>query len=100
MLVLVASRKPQRERQTAGVYRQLVAASGPAQERARDLLAPFFASTSEASTITRDQSSLPAAANSCCKTCSAAAKSPRRDHSSKRRRHVSPLGNPSSRYGT
>jgi len=98
--VLVAGREPHFERRPAGVYGEVVAAAGPAQERARDLLAPFFASTSEASTITRDQSSFSAAASSSCKIRTAEASSPRLDHSSSRRRQVSPLGNPSSRYGT
>ncbi len=99
-LVFVAGREPDRQRCTVGVYGQVRAAPWPAQERARDLLAPFFASTSEASTITRDQSSLSAPANCCCKTAIAFWNSPRRDHSSKRRRQVSPLGKPSSRKGT
>ena len=50
-------REPQLQRCPVRVYGEVVAAAGPAQERARDLLAPFLASTSEASTITRDQSS-------------------------------------------
>ena len=50
--------------------------------------------------ITRDQSSLFAPASCRCKTTIASASNPRRDHSSNRRRHVSPLGTPSSRYGT
>ena len=99
-LVVVAGREPDREREPVGVYGQVIAAPWPAQERARDLLAPFFASTNDASTITRDQSSLFAPASRSCKTTSASANSPRRDHSSNRRRHVSPLGNPSSLYGT
>jgi hypothetical protein len=50
--------------------------------------------------ITRDQSSLPAPTSRSCKTTSASAKSPRCAHSSNLRLHVSPLGNPSSLYGT
>jgi hypothetical protein len=96
-LVLVACGEAYLERCAAGVYGQVVAAPGPAQERARDLLAPFFASTSEASTITRDQSSLSPSASSTCRTAIAAGSSPRADHSSSRRRQVSPLGSPSSR---
>jgi len=95
-LVDVAGRQPDRERQPVSVYGQVIAAPGAAQERARDLLAPFFASTKEASTITRDQSSLPAPASRSCKTTSASANKPRCAHSSNRRLHVSPLGNPSS----
>lgn len=63
-LVLVAGGEANLERVAVSVDREVVAASRPAQERARDLLAPFFASTSEASTITRDQSSL-SASRSC-----------------------------------
>jgi len=77
----------------------VIAAPGFAQERARDLVAPFFASTVEASTITRDQSSRFAPTNRACNTGNAPASKPRRSHSSNRRRHVSPLGNPNSRYG-
>jgi hypothetical protein len=72
-------------------------AAGPATQRARDLLAPFFASTNEQSTITRDQSSFLAPFNSRCNTSTARSNKPRRDHSSNRRLHVSPLGNPNSR---
>ncbi len=100
LLVFVAGGEPHLEREAVGVYGQVIAASWPAQERARDLLAPFFASTSDASTITRDQSSLLLPTSRCCSTTIASASNPRRDHSSKRRRQVSPLGNPSSRYGT
>jgi hypothetical protein len=96
----IAGRQPDRERQPVGVYGQVIAAPWAAQERARDLLAPFFASTNDASTITRDQSSLPAPASRSCSTTNASANSPRSAHSSNRRRHVSPLGNPSSLYGT
>jgi hypothetical protein len=96
-LVLVASREPDRKRRPAGVYGQVVAASRGAPVRARDLRAPFFASTSEASTITRDQSSFSASASRSCKMTSASSSSPRADHSSSRRRQVSPLGKPSSR---
>jgi len=78
----------------------VVAAARAAHERARDLLAPFFASTSDASTISRDQSNLSASANCCCNAANAAGNKPRADHSSNRRRHVSPLGKPSSRNGT
>jgi hypothetical protein len=71
LLVLVAGRQTHRERRPVRVYDQVVAAAGRAAERARDLLAPFFASTSEASTITRDQSSLSASASCCCRSASA-----------------------------
>lgn len=97
LLVFVAGGEADRERCAVGVYGQVVAAAWFAQERAGDLLAPFFASTIDASTITRDQSSLPAAASSSCSSASAWASTPRRDHSSRRRRQVSPLGRPSSR---
>jgi hypothetical protein len=58
-LVLVAGGQPDRQRQAAGVYSEVKTASRLAQECAADLLAPFLASTKEASTITRDQSILP-----------------------------------------
>jgi len=67
-LVLVAGREPHLERRPARVYGEVVAATRPAPLRAPDLVAPFFASTSEASTITRDQSSLSASANCSCNT--------------------------------
>jgi hypothetical protein len=41
-----------------------------------------------------------APASRSCKTTIACVNRPRRDHSSSRRRQVSPLGRPSSRYGT
>jgi hypothetical protein len=97
LLVLVSGREPDRERRPARVYGQVVAAARPPTERARDLLAPFFASTREASTSTRDQSSSCASTRCSCRTPIAAGKSPRRDHSSSLRRHVSPLGKASSR---
>jgi len=97
LLVLVAGREPDLEWRPGGVYDEVVAAAGPAQERARDLLAPFFASTNEASTITRDQSSLSTPTSCFCSTAIAAGNSPRADHSSKRRRQVSPDGRLSSR---
>ena len=97
LLVFVAGGEAYRERCPVGVYGQVVAAAWLAQERSGDLFAPFFASTIEASTITLDQSSLPAAASCSCSTASASASTPRRAHSSSRRRQVSPLGRPSSR---
>src|SRR5438309_12022698 len=100
LLVLVAGRESHRQRRAACVYGQVEAAAGAAAERARDLLAPFFASTSEASTITRDQSSFSASASCSWRTPIASWKRPRRDHSSSRRRQVSPLGRPSSPEGT
>src|SRR5206468_1784864 len=79
-LVLVAGREPDLERRPAGVYCEVVAAARPAPLGARDLVAPFFASTSEASTITRDQSSRSASASCSCRTRIACSKRPRRDH--------------------
>ena len=96
-LVFVAGSEPHLKRCALRVYGEVVATSGTAAERARDLLAPFLASTSDASTITRDQSSLSEPARSVCNTTSARSSNPRPAHSSSRRRHVSPLGNPSSR---
>jgi hypothetical protein len=97
LLVLVSGREPDRERFAGRLDYEVEATARAAAERARDLLAPFFASTSEQSTITRDQSSLSASSNCCCSTRIACWKAPRADHSSIRRRHVSPLGRPSSR---
>src|SRR5262245_35268677 len=66
--VLVAGAEADLQRDAGGVDDQVVAAAGPAQKRARDLLAPFFAVTNEQSTITRDQSKRSPAASSSCKT--------------------------------
>ena len=96
-LVLVSGAEQDLERDPARLDYDVEAAAGRAPECARDLLAPLFASTSEASTITRDQSSLSAPASCPCSTRIACWNKPRRDHSSNRRRQVSPLGNPSSR---
>jgi hypothetical protein len=68
LLVFVSGREADRERCPVGVYGEVVAAARRAAECARDLFAPFFASTSEASTISRDQSSRPASKSSACKT--------------------------------
>lgn len=97
LLVFVAGRQSDLEREPAPVYCEVKTASRLAAECARDLRAPFFASTVEASTITRDQSSRCAFASWSCSTSITPAKSPRRCHSSNRRLHVSPLGNPSCR---
>jgi hypothetical protein len=97
LLVLVPGSDLDRERQPAAVDYEVETAAGRAPERARDLFAPFFASTSDASTITRDQSSRSASCSCSCSTATARWKAPRAAHSSIRRRHVSPLGNPNSR---
>ena len=76
LFVFVAGGEPHRKRGALGVYCEVETAALAAPECARDLRAPFFASTSEASTITRDQSSFPASASSSCKTLSASANSP------------------------
>jgi hypothetical protein len=96
-LVFVSAGEPRDQGRAVCVYGQVDTAAGAAPDRARDLLAPFFASTSDASTITRDQSSRSASASSSCKTDNARTNNPRPDHSSRRRRQVSPLGKPSSR---
>jgi hypothetical protein len=67
-LVLVSGPEQDLERDPARLDYEVEAAAGRAPERARDLLAPLFASTSEASTITRDQSSLSAPASCSCST--------------------------------
>ena len=60
-LVFVAGAEPDLQRPTVGVYGKVVLAGRKAAvDRARpDQIAPFFASTIEASTTTRDQSSRP-----------------------------------------
>ena len=63
LLVFVAGREANCERCAVGVYGEVVAAALCAAERARDLCAPFFASTSDASTISLDQSSNSASAS-------------------------------------
>jgi len=97
LLVFVAGGKTHDKRCAVGVYGEVETAARAAAERARDLLAPFFASTSEASTITRDQLSRFASRSWSCSSTSACSNRPFADHSSSRRRHVSPLGSPSSR---
>jgi len=66
LLVLVSGTKQDLERDPARLDYEMETAAGRAPERARDLFAPFFASTSEASTITRDQSSLSASTSCAC----------------------------------
>src|SRR3954464_12033267 len=66
--VLVSGPQANRERQPGRVYDEMETTAGAAAERARDLLAPFFASTSEASTITRDHSSRRAPTKRSCRT--------------------------------
>jgi len=94
--VLVPGRDSGLERQPAAVYQEVDLGPGLAAQRARDLLAPFFASTSDASAITRDQSKRSCSASWSCNTTNTRSKRPRCCHSANRRRHVSPLGNPSS----
>src|SRR5437879_11801349 len=94
LLVLVAGRESHRQRRAACVYGQVVTAAGPAAERARDLLGPFFASTSEGSTITRDQSSLSAPGNCCRQRRSAASDQAGRHPSYQRAGAVARLGRP------
>jgi len=97
LLVLVAGRQPDRQRRAGRVDRQVETAAGAAAEAARDLGAPLLASTSEASTIARDQSIRSASASRCCRRSSSAAQTPARSHSSRRRQQVWPEGSPSSR---
>src|SRR5712691_12438759 len=68
LLVLVSRPEQDLQGESARFDYEVEAATGRAAERARDLLAPLFASTSEASTITRDQSSLSAPASCFCST--------------------------------
>ena len=60
-------------------------------------ITPLFASTIDASITSRDQSSLPARSSSATSVSSACSQTPLPIHSCNRRRHVSPLGKPSSR---
>jgi hypothetical protein len=94
-LVLVARPDPNREGRAGRVYRKVEAAPRAAAERAADLLAPFFASTSEASTIARDQSANPSCSSSTRIRPSSCSHKPARSHSRKRRQHVCPDGHPS-----
>src|SRR5437667_12853073 len=98
-LVLVAGPEPHLQRPAGGVDGEVVLAGRKAAvDRARpDQVAPFFASTSEASTTTRDQSIPPRRSSSATSSASACAQTPRSIHSCSRRRQVSPLGKPSSR---
>lgn len=64
--VLVAATDPDRERDPARVDDQVEAAARAASQRAADLAAPLFVSTSEASAIARDQSTSPSCSSSSC----------------------------------
>jgi hypothetical protein len=97
LLVFVAGGDPDFEGEPVCVYGEVETAARLATDRARDLLAPLLASTVEASTITRDQSSFPCSLNWSCSKTSASVNAPRCCHSSSLRLHVSPLGKPSSR---
>lgn len=98
-LVLVPGAEPDLERPAVRLDCEVVFAGWEAAvDRAGpDQVAPFFASTSEASTTTRDQSSLCAFSSSLTRSASTCGQTPRSIHSCKRRRQVSPLGKPSSR---
>jgi hypothetical protein len=66
-LVLVSGPEQDVERQPVRLDYEMEAAAGRPPDRAGDLFAPFFASTSDASTITRDQSSLSAPTSPSCR---------------------------------
>jgi hypothetical protein len=97
--VFVAGADPDLQRPALGVYDEVILAGRKASvDRARpDQVAPFFASTVDASTTTRDQSSRPLWSSSETRSVSACGQTPLSIHSCSRRRHVSPLGKPSSR---
>jgi len=80
-LVLVAGADPDRKRRPAGLDDQVETAARAAAERAADLAAPFFVSTSEASAIARDQSTNPSRSNSSCSRTSSRSQTPARRHS-------------------
>ena len=79
--VLVAGPDSERERDPSGVDDQVETAAWAAAERATDLAAPFFVSTSDASTIARDQSLKPSCSNSSCTRASNRSQTPARRHS-------------------
>ena len=97
--VFVAGADPDVQRPALGVYDEVILAGRKASvDRARpDQVAPFFASTVEASTTTRDQSSRPLWSSSDTRSVSACGQTPLSIHSCSLRRQVSPLGKPSSR---
>src|SRR5579884_2310181 len=80
-LVLVARADPHRKRRPGRVDDQVETAARAAAERAADRAAPFFASTSDASTIARDQSLNPSASNRSCTRTSSCSHTPARRHS-------------------
>jgi hypothetical protein len=95
-LVLVPGPDPDRERDAGGVDDQVETAARAASQRAADRAAPFFASTTDASTIARDQSISPSALDSSCTRPKSRSQTPARRHSWKRRQHVCPDGQPST----
>jgi hypothetical protein len=95
-LVLVAGPDPDRERDPARVDDQVETAARAAPERAADLATPFLLSTSDASAIARDQSTLPSRSSSSCTRSKSCSQTPARRHSWKRRQHVCPDGHPST----
>ena len=98
-LVFVAGPEPDPDRPAVCFDGEVVLARGaaPVYRAGAGELTPFFASISEASITTRDQSSLPARLSSLMSSTIAFSHTPFSIHSCRRFRHVSPLGNPSSR---
>ena len=94
-LVLVSGPDPERERDPVGVDDQVETAARAAAQRAADLAAPFFESTSDASAIARDQSTLPSRSSSSCTRTSSCSQTPARRHSWNRQQ-VCPDGHPST----
>jgi hypothetical protein len=80
-LVLVAWADPDRKRGAPGINDYMETASWAAAEGARDLAAPFFASASEASTITRDESVKPSRSSSSCMRSNSRSQTPAACHS-------------------
>lgn len=98
-LVFVAGADAYLERPAVGVYDKVILTGRKAAvDRAwPDQIAPFFASTIDASTTTRDQSSRPFRSSSSTRSESACGQTPLAIHSCNLRLHVSPLGKPNSR---
>jgi hypothetical protein len=80
-LVLVAGPDPDREGDVVRVDDQMETAARAASQRATDRVAPFFASTTDASTIARDQSTSPSASNNSCTRANSRSQTPARRHS-------------------
>jgi hypothetical protein len=98
-LAVVAGADGDGERQPVRVDGEVVLAGGNAAvyRAGTGLVAPLFASMIDASTTSRDQSIRPSRSSSATNSFSACSHTPAPIHSCSLRRHVSPLGKPSSR---